>query len=253
MDLVLYEKTAPGVATITLNRPDALNAINMTMRDELWTYLQAAAWDPDVRVLCFFGAGRAFSAGADITEFGSAPSYIESRRARHDRDLWALLEGLPVVTIAGLHGYCFGAGIELPLYCDFRIAASDTQIGLPEVTLGYIPSAGGTQMMPRTVPPGVGLGLVLSGDRIDAAQALEWGLVNRVVEPDELNAAVRDLAARLAVRDAPALAAAKQSLRQGLDLGIADAIARDAASALRQRQQTLLRQPRETQPGAGQD
>ena len=239
MELVRYEKTAPGVASITLNRPDALNAINMAMRDELWTYLQAAALDPEVRVLCFYGAGRAFSAGADITEFGTAPSFIESRRARHDRDLWALLEALPVVTIAALHGFCFGAGIELPLYCDFRIAADDALIALPEVTLGYIPSAGGTQMMPRIVPPGVGLGLVLSGDRIDATQSREWGLVNGVVAADELDATVRDLADRLASRNGESLAAAKRALRQGLDLSLDAAIARDTVSALRQRRASL--------------
>ncbi len=236
MDEILYDKTVPGVAWITLNRPDALNAINMAMRDELWTYLQAVALDPDVHVLCFRGASeRAFSAGADITEFGTAPSYIAARRARHDRDLWALLEGLPAITIAALHGFCFGAGIELPLFCDFRIAATDTQIALPEVTLGYIPSAGGTQMMPRVIPPGAAPGLVLSGDRIDAAQALEWGLVNQVVEPDQLENAVTDLAGRLAARAPEGLAAAKAAIRQGLDLNLDSAIARDAVSALRQR------------------
>lgn len=234
--LVLYEKTEPGVAWITLNRPEALNAINLAMRDELWTYLQAVGWDPEVRVLCFRGASeRAFSAGADIAEFGTAPSYIEARRARHDRDLWALLEDLPAVTIAALHGFCFGAGIELPLYCDLRIAADDTVIALPEVTLGYIPSAGGTQTMPRTVPPGVGLGMVVSGDQIDASQALEWGLVNQVVPAAELESTVMALAREIASRERPGLAAAKGSVRRGLDLPLEAAIARDAASALVQR------------------
>ena len=142
--IVLYDKSQTGVARITLQRPEALNAINLAMRDELWTFVQAAQLDPDVRVLIFAGAGsRAFSAGADISEFGTAPSLHEAREARRRRDLWALLEDLPIPTIAALHGFCFGAGIELPLYCDLRIAASNTQIALPEVTLGYIPSAGG--------------------------------------------------------------------------------------------------------------
>ena len=174
--LILYDKSQTGVARITLQRPEALNAINLAMRDELWTFVQAAQLDPDVRVLIFAGAGsRAFSAGADISEFGTAPSLHEAREARRRRDLWALLEDLPIPMIAALHGFCFGAGIELPLYCDLRIAASNTQIALPEVTLGYIPSAGGTQLMPRICAPGAAAGLVLSGLPIDAARALSWG------------------------------------------------------------------------------
>ncbi|MEE9277245.1 MAG: enoyl-CoA hydratase/isomerase family protein [Dehalococcoidia bacterium] len=233
---VLYEKSEPGVAWITLNRPHALNAINLAMRDELWTYLQAAQVDPDVRVLCFRGASpRAFSAGADVTEFGTAPSILAARRARHERDLWALLEDFPVITIAALHGFCFGAGIELPLYCDFRIAAPDTLIALPEVTLGYIPSAGGTQMLPRLAPPGVALGLILSGDQIDAPRALAWGLINRIVPRDELDDAVSTLARRLAGRDVETMRLAKRALRRGLDLPLDDAIALDAAAARRHR------------------
>ena len=130
--VLLYDKPAPGVATLTLNRPRALNAINLAMRDELWGYLEAVTVDPDVRVLIIRGAGpRAFSAGADISEFGAAPSLLAARAARHERDVWDRLERLPVLTIAALHGFCYGAGIELPLYCDLRIAADDTRIALP--------------------------------------------------------------------------------------------------------------------------
>ena len=242
--LILYEKPEPGIAWISLNRPEALNAINLEMRDALWTYLEAVTLDPDVRVLCLRGVGeRAFSAGADITEFGTAPSYIEARRARHDRDLWRLLEDLPAVTIAALHGFCFGAGIELPLYCDLRIAAANTEFALPEVTLGYIPSAGGTQTMPRTVPPGVGAGLVMSGDRIDAAQALEWGLVHRVVPAAELEVTVTSLARSIATRDRAGLAVAKRALRRGLDLPLEAAISRDATTVLVQRAEAAAGAP----------
>ena len=231
--VLLYAKPAPGVATLTLNRPAALNAINLAMRDELWGYLDAVAVDPDVRVLLFRGAGpRAFSAGADITEFGTAPSLLAARDARQQRDVWARLERLPVLSIAALHGFCFGAGIELPLYCDLRIAADDTRIALPEVTLGYIPSAGGTQMLPRLMPPGVARGLVLSGDAIDAGRALAWGLVHEVVPRAELDAHALRRATQLASRDTAALTAAARAIRRGLDLGLRDAIAADAAMAL---------------------
>ena len=242
VELVDYAKPAPGVARITLQRPKALNAINLAMRDELWTFVQAAQLDPDVRVLIFAGAGsRAFSAGADISEFGTAPSLHEAREARRQRDLWALLEDLPIPTIAALHGFCFGAGIELPLYCDLRIAASNTQIALPEVTLGYIPSAGGTQLMPRICAPGAAAGLVLSGLPIDAERALSWGVVHRVVAPEALNAAVNDAAERLAAADPELLAAAKRSVRRGAELPLGGAIARDAQTARRLRSRLVDR------------
>ena len=231
--VLLYAKPAPGVATLTLNRPAALNAINLAMRDELWGYLDAVAVDPDVRVLLFRGAGpRAFSAGADITEFGTAPSLLAARAARQQRDVWDRLERLPVLTIAALHGFCFGAGIELPLYCDLRIAAEDTRIALPEVTLGYIPSAGGTQMLPRLMPPGVARGFVLSGDVIDAGRALAWGLVHEVVPLADLDAHAVRRATQLASRDTATLTVAARAIRRGLDLGLRDAIAADAARAL---------------------
>ncbi len=234
--LVLYDKPHPTIAHITLNRPEALNAINLAMRDDLWTYLQAVQLDPDVRVLVIRGAGpRAFSAGADISEFGTAPSLHQSREARRQRDLWALLEDLPIPTIAALHGFCFGAGIELPLYCDLRIAADNTRIGLPEVTLGYIPSAGGTQLMPRTAPPAAGLGMILIGNPIDAERALCWGIVHRVVPLEQLDPAVNAVAQRLAQADPALTAAVKRSIRRGLDLPISAAIRQDALTARRLR------------------
>ncbi|MYB22598.1 MAG: enoyl-CoA hydratase/isomerase family protein [Chloroflexi bacterium] len=232
--LVRYDKPLDGVASITLNRPEALNAINMAMRDELWTFIQASQLDPEVRVLVFRGEGaRAFSAGADISEFGTAPSLHESREARRLRDLWALLEDLPIPTIAALHGFCFGAGIELPLYCDLRIAAENTRIALPEVTLGYIPSAGGTQLMPRIAPPGAARGLILSGAPIVARQAQSWGIVHRIVAADELDATVFEVARRLADAEPAVAAAVKRSIRRGFDLPMSAAIRQDALTARR--------------------
>jgi enoyl-CoA hydratase/carnithine racemase len=192
-----------GVAVITLDRPARLNAINLQMRDLLWEYLGAAEAIPEVRVIVFRGEGRCFSAGADISEFGTAPSIIAARRARHDRDIWWQLLTHRCVTIARMHGYCYGAGLELPLFCDIRIAAEDTRLALPEVSLAYIPSAGGTQMLPRIAPPGVAASMILSGEPIDAAAALRWGIVDRVVPPGALDAAIEDaVAAALADPDA---------------------------------------------------
>lgn len=179
-----------GVATITLNRPEKLNAINMAMRDLIWTYLEAIRDLPDVRCVVFEGEGRCFSAGADIAEFGTAPGLIASRRARHDRDVWGLLLTLPIPTVVRMHGTCFGAGLELPLCCDLRVAAVGTRFSLPEVTLGYMPSAGGTQTLPRTIPPGAAAHMILTGEPIEVEDALRWGLVDLAVPADDLDEAV---------------------------------------------------------------
>lgn len=190
MSLVRFDLDDRGVATITLNRPDRLNAINMAMRDLIWEHLGACRDIPDVQVIVFRGEGRAFSAGADISEFGTAPSVIAARRARHHRDVWWELLNHRCLTIAAMHGFCFGAGLELPLCCDVRIAAEGSTFALPEVTLGYIPSAGGTQTLPRTVPPGVAASMILTGEPIDTVTAARCGLVDRVVPAASLDAAV---------------------------------------------------------------
>ena len=230
---VLYEKRE-GLAWVTLNRPRSLNAINMEMRDALWDIAEAVRDDPDVRVVIFKGAGeRAFSAGADISEFGTAPSYVESRRARQQRDLWGLILSLEKPLIAALHGYALGAGIELALCCALRVAADDARLGLPEVGLGYIPSAGGTQTLPRHIPPGVAMRMVLTGDPIDAATALRYGLVQRVVPRDRLYDEAESLARTLMSRGPLALRLAKRAVLEGLELPLAQGLALERRLAQR--------------------
>ena len=210
-ELVLFDLDERGVATITLNRPEQLNAINMAMRDLLWTYFRAARDLPDLRALVFKGEGRAFSAGADITEFGTAPGIIASRRARHDRDLWWELLTLDVPTIVRMHGFCFGAGLELPLLCDVRVAEERARFALPEVTLGYIPSACGTQTLPRIVPPGVAAHMIISGSPIDSQAAKRWGLVDDVVGEEALDLAV-ERAVERAMSDPSAVMARRRAM-----------------------------------------
>jgi enoyl-CoA hydratase/carnithine racemase len=231
--LVLYDKV-DGVATLTLNRPASLNAINLAMRDELWGLLQAVRDDPDVRVAVLRGAGeRAFCAGADVKEFGTAPSVVEARRARHERDLWNLMTELEMPLIAAIHGWALGAGCEMSLYCDLRIAAEDARLGLPEVTLGYIPSAGGTQTLPRTVAASHAMHLVLSGEPVDAATALRIGLVHRVVPRPHLDAEAMALARQIAARPPGRVRALKRILSEGADLPPADALALEARTVQR--------------------
>jgi enoyl-CoA hydratase/carnithine racemase len=223
---VLYEKREGGVAWVTLNRPAVLNAINTAMRDELWELMHAVRDDPDVRIVVFRGAGdRAFSAGADISEFGTAPSIAEARRARRERDLWGLMLSLDVVLIAAVHGYALGAGTELPLCCDIRIASDDAVFGLPEVSLGYIPSAGGTQTLPRLVPPGVAMQMVLTGDPIDAPTAYRLGLVQRLVSRGELYAAAEAMARHIAERPAAATTLTRRAIAEGAELPLATGLA----------------------------
>jgi enoyl-CoA hydratase/carnithine racemase len=229
MSTILYDKPSPGLARVTLNRPEVLNAINLQMRDELWEAVHAAEADPEVRVVIFRGAGeRAFSAGADISEFGTAPSVVEARRARRERDLWGYMLGMETVTIAAIHGYALGAGIELPMCCDIRIASEDARLGLPEVGLGYIPSAGGTQTLPRHVPPGVAMQMVLTGDPIDASTALRHGLLQRVVPRERLYAEAEAIAGRILAMPGDAVRLAKRAIIEGVEMPLPDAIAFEA-------------------------
>lgn len=218
------------IVWITLNRPERLNAVHLPMRDELWTMFTMLRDDPTVRVAVLRGAGdRAFSAGADITDFGSAPSYVEAREARLGRDLWGLMSRLPMPLIAAIGGFAYGAGLELSLYCDLRIAAEGARFAVPEVTLGYIPSAGGTQTLPRHINLGDALRLITTGEPIDAREAYDIGLVHAVVPPDALAATARDWAQRLAARDPRAQRETKRAVVQGLDLPL------DAGLALERR------------------
>ncbi len=219
---------------MTLNRPQVLNAINMRMRDELWEVTHAMRDDPEVRVVIFKGAGeRAFSSGADVAEFGTAPSYVEARQARRERDLWGFMLSLEEALIAAIHGYALGAGIELPMCCDFRIASQDARLGLPEVSLGYIPSAGGTQTLPRHMPPGIAMQMILTGDPIDAQTALRYGLVQRVVPRERLYGEAEALARQLLSRGPLALRLAKRAVREGLELPLTQGLALESRLAER--------------------
>jgi enoyl-CoA hydratase len=222
---VLYDRES-DIVWLTLNRPERLNAVHLGMRDDLWTMLTLVRDDPTVRVVVLRGAGeRAFSAGADILEFGTAPGLIQSRDARLQRDLWATMSQLRMPLIAALHGFAFGAGLEMSLYCDLRVAAEDARFGLPEVSLGYLPSAGGSQTLPRHVARSEALRMATTGDPITAAEAFELGLVHRVVPRDDLERTVRELAQRLASYSPGALAATKRAVVEGIDLSLDDGLA----------------------------
>lgn len=219
---ILYEKQG-HLAHITLNRPQVLNIYNVQMRDELYEVLSAVKADADIHVVILKGEGeKAFCAGADLTEFLSAPSPTIARHVRWQRDVWGLFLSLPQPAIAALHGYVFGSGIEMAMCCDIRIAADDCVFGLPEVALGIIPAAGATQTVPRAIGPGHALDLLLTGRRINSRQALQMKLVNRVVPRPDLLPASGALAEKIAGYDQDAVRKLKQAVSRGLDLPLSD-------------------------------
>lgn len=219
---ILYEKQG-HLAHITLNRPQVLNIYNVQMRDELYEVLSAVKADADIHVVILKGEGeKAFCAGADLTEFLSAPSPTIARHVRWQRDVWGLFLSLPQPAIAALHGYVFGSGIEMAMCCDIRIAADDCVFGLPEVALGIIPAAGATQTVPRAIGPGHALDLLLTGRRISSREALQMKLVNRVVPRPDLLPASGALAEKIAGYDQDAVRKLKQAVSRGLDLPLSD-------------------------------
>lgn len=216
-ETVLYEKV-DGVAWVTLNRPGRLNVYNIQMRDELFEVLSAVRDDGEIRAFVLRGAGRCFCAGADLTEFGTAPSPAIARRVRFERDVWELLGSLDVPTVAALHGVALGSGLEMALFCDLRIAAEGTMLGFPEVRLGMIPAAGGTQTLPRAAGTSHALDMLLTGRRMEAVDAVRHGIVSRVVPAERLDREVASIAETVARLDPGAVRAIHELLRSAADV-----------------------------------
>ena len=217
---LLYEKK-DAIAYVTLNRPEALNVYNIQMRDDLYEVLGAIRDDSEVRVAIFKGAGKkAFCAGADLSEFLTAPSPTEARQVRWERDVWGLFLSIPQPLIAAVHGYVLGSGIEIALCCDIRIASEDAQFGLPEVGLGIIPAAGATQTLPRTVGRARALEMLLTNRWIKGEEACKIGLVNQIVPRKNLLQVAEEMAKKIASYNPLAVRNAKQAVMRGLDLSL---------------------------------
>ncbi|MBF8299404.1 MAG: enoyl-CoA hydratase [Dehalococcoidia bacterium] len=220
MDLeatILLERRGP-VMWLTLNRPQVLNAYNIQMRDELYEALGLIAEDPDVLVAVFRGAGeRAFCAGADLTEFGTAPSQAIARRVRFERDVWRRFLMMPKPLIAAVHGYCLGSGLEIALWCDLRIASTTARFGLPETGLGLIPAAGGSQTLPRTIGSPEALRMLLTGEPMTAEEAFRARLISRLVSHEALFLQAQALAEEVASLSPEAVATTKEIFLRGLD------------------------------------
>jgi enoyl-CoA hydratase len=214
-----------AIAWVILNRPAQLNAYNLAMRDDLDQILDALHDDPEVRAMVLAGAGPAFSTGGDVREFGSAPSPMVARWVRFRRDVWGKLAALPIPTVAAVHGFTVGGGLEMALLCDIAIAADDTCLCLPETGLGMIPGVAGTQTLARRAGLGRGLELCLTGRWIDAREAMLIGLVDEVVAAAALERAAGRMARSLAALPREMVAMVKAAVHEGLDLGLSDGLA----------------------------
>jgi enoyl-CoA hydratase/carnithine racemase len=224
-ETLIYEKN-DAIAYVTLNRPHALNVYNIQMRDDLFEVLTAIRDDPDVNVVIFKGAGeKAFCAGADLSQFLTAPSPTIARRVRFRRDVWGLFLSIPQPLIAAVHGYVLGSGMEIALCCDIRIASEDVQFGLPEVGLGIIPAAGGTQTLPRIIGRARALEMLLANRWITGREAYTIGLVNSVVAREQLLPTAEEMARKIASCDPAAIRLAKQAMVKGLDMPLSAGLA----------------------------
>lgn len=234
-ETIVYEKPGAGdIARVTLNRPQVLNVYNIKMRDELYEVLGAIGRDAEIRAVIFQGAGeRAFCAGADLTEFLTAPPPVFARLARWRRDVWGRFLSLPQPLIAAMHGFVLGSGLEIALCCDLRIASEEAQFGLPEMGLGIIPAAGATQTLPRAIGSARALHMLLTSDLLDAHQAQRLGLVNQVVPKAELSTTAERLARQIVSLPEPAVRAAKEAVRRGRELRLAEGLEMERRLGLR--------------------
>ncbi|MFJ9150717.1 enoyl-CoA hydratase/isomerase family protein [Streptomyces sp. NPDC102270] len=226
MNTVLRAELRDGIAVLTLDRPGRLNAIGSETVDQLTQVLADVRDNDDVRALVLTGAGRAFSAGADLGEIESftTPGQFRAFVGRLT-EAFALLEDFPKPSVAAVHGFAFGGGLELALACDLRVAERGTRLGLPEMKLGVLPGAGGTQRLPRLLPPAIAKQMILTGEPIDAERAHALGLVNELAEPGGALKTAEALAAKLSAGAPLALAAGKRLIDYGLGMDLESAIA----------------------------
>ena len=195
------------------------------MRDELYETLKLLRDDPNAKVAILKGSGeRGFCAGADLTEFGTAPSQVIAREVRWERDLWGLFHTQPKPIVAALHGYVIGSGIEIASLCDIRIAADNCIFRMPEVALGMVPAAGGTQTIPRLIGTSRTSEFILSNRVMEVGEARKIGLVDRVVPRSELLKECLSVCRILSRHDNSALILARRAILLGLDLSLSEGL-----------------------------
>ena len=209
-----------GIGVLTINRPQALNALNSQTINELRHFFENEALDDSVQVLIITGSGqKAFVAGADISEMQPMSVEQACTFSKCGQSTFDLIENLPKPVIAAINGFALGGGCELAMACDIRVASDKARFGQPEVGLGIIAGYGGTQRLPRLVGKGVAKELLFTGDMIDAAEAHRIGLVNKVVAADELMSFAKAMAQKIRSRAPVAVKLTKAAVNQGLEGG----------------------------------
>lgn len=215
---VVLEERKDQTAILTLNRPEVMNSFNFAMLRGLQEKIDALRFDPDIRVVIITGAGdKAFCAGADLKERATLSDIQVKEFIYTIRNLFTAVEYLPKPVIAAVNGVALGGGTELALACDIRIAASSATMGLTETRLAIIPGAGGTQRLPRLVGRGKAKELIFTGRRVGADEALQIGLVNKVVAPEKLMEACLEMAAMICETGPIAIQQAKYAINYGLE------------------------------------
>ena len=216
-----------GVATIRLTRPP-MNAINTQLQEELRDAARAIGADVSIRAVVLYGGEKVFAAGADVKEFAGQSHADMMRDASRLSSAFDAIARIPKPVIAAVTGYALGGGCELALTADFRVSADNTKWGQPEILLGIIPGAGGTQRLPRLIGPAKAKDLIYTGRFVDAAEALEIGLVDVVVPAAEVYPTALAMAAKFATGPALALAAAKAAIDEGLDGSLESGLRRES-------------------------
>jgi enoyl-CoA hydratase len=218
------------IAIVTLHRPEVLNALRSQLLEELGHALDGLDRDDSIRAIVLTGGdGKAFAAGADIGELNALANAGEGTgQARKGQALTRAIERMRTPVIAAVNGYALGGGCELAMACDIMLASSNAKFGQPEVNLGLIPGYGGSQRTTRLIGKGMAMYLCLTGETIDAAEALRIGLVQRVVEPDALAGEARRVALAIASKAPLAIAACKRAINAGAHLSIDDALELEA-------------------------
>jgi len=223
-----------AVALVTIDNPP-MNALASALLDELEAEIETLDTDDDVRVIVLRGGGeRAFVAGADIKEFPSLrESAGEGGSARGIQKLGHRMDAARTPFVAAIRGFCLGGGLELAMCCDLRVCADDARLGQPEIKLGLIPGGGGTQRLPRLVGHGRAMLLNLTGEFIDAETAYTWGLVEKVVPVEELEAAALEVAGQIAAQSPHAVAVLRELARTTRDLPLEEGLRREADGFVR--------------------
>jgi len=217
---ILKTEIKDNIAIVTISRPEALNALNTRFFNEMDDFVAKVSGMPEVRAMIITGEGKAFVAGADIAEMVDKDQKEGTEFSRLGQNTFSSFGKLDIPVIAAINGFALGGGLELAMGCDFRIASTKAKFGQPEVSLGLIPGYAGTQRLSRLVGLGDALYLLMTAEMIGANDALRIGLVQKVVEPEELMETATKVAATIAAKGPQAIKKVKQVVRQGYEMSL---------------------------------